>query len=441
MKPKLIHQEAMNLSFRAKQALEEGNHIKAFDLYQKAAELESQVAEFYFDKPDLEPTRSVIIRSAAFLNLKAGLIEQSKKFIFFGLLHSKDHSIISQLNTALEIAVSLSNLAPEATNREFNYLNILRQRSIHYSIEPSNLLFGQSVGLEMIKDFADNYLKSLRAYAVSAFKRSLEATEDTEEAIQKEVRKMINPLVTNSSYGSFKFSIANDPLPREGETREIIDLKAGIVEKYHHEIFVNPLSINEIKEIKQVYSEEEINAIFRPLTKIKSNSATYKVSYFDSDSLNKKYAKIIVNKQRKQLLTTRSLSPTDIGELESLIVHKRSFQSGKVSKQTIFKEELKSYETDISINQIEPTDVRPIVFTEEIIVNMNFTSDQGFSFSFDDLNIENTDIEYHKSLNGFYSKFYFKLIELANMAERNQDEQKSWDVVQKLIGNPDALKK
>ena len=75
MKPKVIHQEAMDFSFKAKQALEQGNYTAAFDLYIEAASLESQVAEFYFDKPELEPTRSVVIRSAAYLNIKAGQIE------------------------------------------------------------------------------------------------------------------------------------------------------------------------------------------------------------------------------------------------------------------------------------------------------------------------------------------------------------------------------
>lgn len=90
MKPKVMHQEAMDYSFKARQALEQGLYGNAFELYTKAAELESQVAEFYFDKPDLEPTRSVVIRSAAFLNIKAGLVENAKRFICFGLLNSKD---------------------------------------------------------------------------------------------------------------------------------------------------------------------------------------------------------------------------------------------------------------------------------------------------------------------------------------------------------------
>lgn len=155
MKPKRIHQEAMDNSFKAKQALEQGNYTLAFDLFNKAAELESQVAQFYFDKPELEPTRSVIIRSAAYLNIKAGQIEQAKKFIFFGLLNFTDKLIIEQLNNALELAVSLGKLNPDAASREFNYLNLLRQRSIHYVIEPANLSFGHSVSLESIKDFSE----------------------------------------------------------------------------------------------------------------------------------------------------------------------------------------------------------------------------------------------------------------------------------------------
>src|SRR5690606_8050774 len=126
MKPKIVHQEAMDFSFKAKQALMEGNYGASFELYKKSAELESQVADFYIDKPELEPTRSIIIRSAAFMNLKAGLIEESKKYIFIGLLNTTDESIKEQLNNALEIAVSFGNLSQEKASNEYNYLTLLR---------------------------------------------------------------------------------------------------------------------------------------------------------------------------------------------------------------------------------------------------------------------------------------------------------------------------
>ncbi|PVD54251.1 hypothetical protein DC498_02400 [Terrimonas sp.] len=439
MKPKIIHQEAMDYSFKARQALEQGFYANAFDLYSKAAELESQVAEFYFDKPDLEPTRSVIIRSAAFLNIKAGMVENAKRFIFFGLLNSKDEQILSQLNNALELAVSLGQMTNDAASREFNYLNLLRQRSIHYVIEPATPVFGHSVSLESIRDFTADYLKSLKAFATSKLRQVFKLGEEIEDSFKNEIDKLINPLVTSSSYGSFKFSIANDFLSREGESQELLELKANVVAKYHNEIFVNPLNDDDIQKIKNYYSPDEVNEIFKPLTRIKSNSSPYKVGYYDSEDFNKKFVSKIVNKQRQKLLTFKPITQEDIGELENSITHRRSSQDGKVHKTTIFKQQMKSAEWNFKTNQIEPADHSPIILNEDIVVDVNFNSNTGFTVSYSDFRIENTNIEYTKALKGFYNEFYFKLKHLSKTDFKNDEEQKDWEAGKKLIGNPDLL--
>ena len=59
MKPKLLHQEAMQYSFLAKESFEKGDYSEAYEYYAKAAKIESNLAQFYFDKPELEPTRSL----------------------------------------------------------------------------------------------------------------------------------------------------------------------------------------------------------------------------------------------------------------------------------------------------------------------------------------------------------------------------------------------
>jgi hypothetical protein len=440
MKPKLLHQQAMELSFEAKQSLVESKFSAAFELYKKAAELESQVAEFYFDKPELEPTRSVIIRSAAFLNLKAGLVEEAQKFIFFGLLNSTDEQIKIQLNNALELAISLKNLDPEIAYGEFNYINLLRQRSVHYILEPNNVVFGHSVSLEMIKDFSEGYLKSLKAYAKSTYKKINQISEDISDSVEGYLEKLVNPLVTQSSYGSFRFSVANDFIPRLGEEKELIDFKANIVSKYHKEIFINPLSDSDINEIKQKYTAYEINEIFRPLTKIKSNNTPYKIGYFDSENLYKSYLSTIVNKQKQKLISVNQLNQDDIGELENAIIHTRSSQDGKISKKTILRQHLKSYEFDIKTNQILPKNHSPLIFNDEILLTVYFNSGNGFMFSFDDFQIKYLDTEYERGLTGFYSVFYEKIIFLVNKEEKSMEEQKDWDVIKKLLGNPDALK-
>lgn len=439
MKPKVIHQEAMDYSFKARQALEQGKYASAFDLYSKAAELESQVAEFYFDKPDLEPTRSVIIRSAAFLNIKAGMVENAKRFIFFGLLNSKDEQILSQLNNALELAVSLGQMTNDAASREFNYLNLLRQRSVHYIIEPTTPVFGHSVSLESIRDFTGDYLKSLKAFAISKLRQVLKLGDEIDDSFRNEIDKLINPLVTSSAYGSFKFSIANDFLSREGESQELLELKANVVAKYHNEIFVNPLTDDDIQKIKSNYSPDEVNDIFKPLTRIKSNSSLYKVGYYDSEDFNKKFVSKIVNKQRQKLLTVKPATQEDIGELENSITHRRSSQDGKIHKTTIFKQQMKSAEWNFKTNQIEPADHSPIILNEDIVVDVNFNSHTGFTISYSDFRIENTNIEYTKALKGFNNQFYSKLKYLAKADFKNDEEQKDWEAGKKLIGNPDLL--
>ncbi|MEL7122204.1 MAG: hypothetical protein AAFO07_22335, partial [Bacteroidota bacterium] len=233
--------------------------------------------------------------------MKAGLIDDAQEFIFFGLLNVEDEMIKSQLNDALEISVALKNMSPYHASNEYNYLNMLRQKSIHYVLEPANPIFGGSVSLEMIRDFSNNFLKSLKSYASSMFSRMTSDIEYSEEA-EKAFEKLANPLITGSSYGSFKFSLANDFLNRTGEDEKVNKLKSSIVEKYHENIFTNPLDEESIKVAKKEFSNEELNNIFRPLTRIKAKNTPYKVGYYDTQNFNKVFLPKIATAQRKNLL-------------------------------------------------------------------------------------------------------------------------------------------
>jgi hypothetical protein len=440
MIPKQIHQQAMDYSFKAKQAFDEGNYSASYNFYIKAAELESKVANFYIKKIELEPTRSVIIRSAAFLCLKAGLIDNAKRFIFIGLLDTKDELIKSQLNYALEISVSLTNQKTSDASFNYNYLNLLRQNSIDYIIEPKDSAYGISVSLQMIHEFTEYYLKSIKAFAISKIIKINEVANEMKDFLSHETEKFINPLITNTSYGSFKFSIANDYIYREGEDDKLLHMKANIVSKFHHEIFINPLNDSDIETLKNIYSEDEINQIFRPLTKIKSNSTPYKIGYYDPERFQKTYLKKIVNSQRRKLLTVKQISKEDIGELESTISHIRSSQDGKLSKKTIFKEELRSYDFIKKTNFIEPKDRPSIILNEEILINVSFSSEIGFKFSFDDINIECTNVEYEKGLIEFYTLLYNKIVNIVNLDAGNAEQLNDFELIKKLIGNIDPFK-
>lgn len=437
MRVKQLHQEAMNYSFKAKQAISEDKYDLSFELFGKAAELEDKVAKFYFDKPEYEPTRSIIIRSAAFLNLKAGLIDKAQEFIFFGLLNISDELIKSQLNEALEISVSLRNMSPYYASNEYNYLNMLRQKSIHYILEPNHSIFGGSVSLEMIRDFSNNFLKSLKSYASSMFSR-VTKNQYSEEA-EKEFEKLANPLITGSSYGSFKFSLANDFLNREQEDKDVNRLKANIVSKYHNNIFTNPLDNESIDVLKKEFSDIEINNIFRPLTRIKSRNSSYKVGYYDTENFTKVFVPKIAIEQRKKLLPIKEINNEDIGKLESLIVHSRQ-KSGRTSKKTILTEELKSYEFEYLIKEITSKNHSPIILNEKLLLNINFDSENGFKLNISDFNLETIDTEYQRGLDKLFDLLYSKIISITQKSIRNDIEEVEWGIIQKIISNPEVLK-
>lgn len=441
MKPKLMHQEAMELSFRAKQAIAGGDFFSANELYIQSAKKEGELAKFYFDKPDQEPTRSIILRSAVFLHLKAGLISEAQQLIYWGLLNLEDIHIKEQLEKALEHAIALKNIDFKSLSYNVEYFQLLRMRSVNYTMETVQQSFSNLVSLEMFKDFADNYLRSLRSYAKAMLFRHelvIKKTSQKIEDIAEQFEQSVNPLITTAGIGSFTFSIANDFLSR-GEDQEFAKLKGDIIINYHEKIFINPLSDGDIQLLKEEFKEEEINHIFKPITKIKTDTAPYKVAYYDIDSYHKKYVPQIAKAQRKKLLPLFPPSAEDIGILESSIIHARQLNDGKKKRNVILKEQLKTYELEFKTNQIEPKELRPLILNEEIVIEVNFDAEKGFTFSFEELAIHHTDIDYNLGLQSFYTKFYSKLIEIINIHKESGNDSPEWKIISKLLNNPQSL--
>lgn len=437
MKPQLLHQEAMKISFKAKKALTENQHDIAHNLFQKAAQMESKVARFYFDKPENEPTRSIIIRSAAFLNLKAGEIKKAKEFIFFGLLNSKDVLIQEQLNDALEYAMTIGTSSTLAMNEGYNYLNLLEKESVHYTLEPTHLKFGKVVSLNMIRDFSTEFLKSFKSYALATSKRIKSSTEFS-DLNKQELEILISPLLTSSSLGSFKFSIANDTLPRGKESKEFILLKNNFVRKFHTEVFTNPLTNEHIRNFRDNYNEEELNKIFGPLTKIKSEKSPYSVSYYDDESFRKVPIPSISKTKRDILLPKRKSIDGEIGKLENNLSHILVSKSGKIARRIIAREHIKSYTFEKIIKEIPVRGDLSIIFKDDFRLKVEFDSKKGFKFSSSDFQIEHSNSEYEQGLKNLYSIFYDKLVKLSTKKRKN-DLKLEWDSIKNLFVNLDSV--
>jgi hypothetical protein len=440
MKPYELHTKAMDYSFQAKSAREKGNENDALKLYEEAAHLESQAADFYIERIDLEPTRSILIRSAAFLNLKAGLPENAEKYIFLGIINTEDKYIKEQLYEALELCLSQRKLDQTDIFRNVHYINTLRQKSQYYSIEPLNDLNGGHVSLDVLSEFSNNYIKSFFAYSRQRYKESyLEIYPNEYERVEKSsfhFQEKVKPLITSSSFGSFKFSIATDFVDYQNENKIVNKLKSNILFDYHNDIFIKELTDENIDSFKKRYTEDEITAIFKPLFNIKSNKSNYNVLYYDKEDLRKHTIKKENISQRKKLLPTKAVNEEEIGVLVSELIHSKSSK-----KNVVYKQVLTTASFDLTTKSIKPKNLPEILLNEEILIHIDFDAASGFTFSFDELNIESKSNDYFEGLNSLYILFLERirmLFDSTNLPTFFKGEER--DLIQRLINDPSSLK-
>lgn len=107
---KRLHQEAMNLSSQASQALANGEQESAAALWQQAFELEQKVAVTFLNDFENEPTRSVILRSAASLAFQCKKYQEAEKLAAMGLSGNPPAEIAQELRDIFE-KVMVTNAA------------------------------------------------------------------------------------------------------------------------------------------------------------------------------------------------------------------------------------------------------------------------------------------------------------------------------------------
>jgi len=93
------HRQANLLAQEAWLAKEKGQVDRSLDLYQKAYSLEKGVAVAYVDLQDQEPTRSIILKSAAVLAKECGLFREAEQWLSHALAGNPPEEIASELRT------------------------------------------------------------------------------------------------------------------------------------------------------------------------------------------------------------------------------------------------------------------------------------------------------------------------------------------------------
>ena len=99
-KAMLISQDAFVLGVRGKEE-------EAIPLYEQAFELERQAALSLLNVENVEPTRSILFRSAAALAMKCHKYRDSEKMIGFGLAGNPPEDVAEELRELLDAVKKL----------------------------------------------------------------------------------------------------------------------------------------------------------------------------------------------------------------------------------------------------------------------------------------------------------------------------------------------
>lgn len=96
------HRDAMRFAERAKVARIGGHDEEAVGLTRRAFELEREAAQSLLASFDVEPTRSVLFRSAATLALECGELEEARRLAFQGLAGFPPTEIADEIHEIVE---------------------------------------------------------------------------------------------------------------------------------------------------------------------------------------------------------------------------------------------------------------------------------------------------------------------------------------------------
>ncbi len=97
-----LHEQAMDFAERAFMARRSGQPDEALSLAREAYQLESQAAKLLIDYPEIEPSRSVLLRSAATLALECGELREAEIMIATALIGSPPPAIADELRELFE---------------------------------------------------------------------------------------------------------------------------------------------------------------------------------------------------------------------------------------------------------------------------------------------------------------------------------------------------
>jgi|GEM_PF-1908326 len=94
-----VHRQSAIFAQEAWLAKDNGQQDRSLELYSKAYALEKEVASAYVDLKDMEPTRSILLKSAAVLAKECGLFREAEQWLSHALAGNPPDEVAKELRT------------------------------------------------------------------------------------------------------------------------------------------------------------------------------------------------------------------------------------------------------------------------------------------------------------------------------------------------------
>lgn len=422
MNIKELHREAINLVQLAQKEYEQNNLLEYKRLTTLAYGLEKKAAEFLKDKYEIEPTRSVLYRSAASLAFKCEKYTEAIDLIVEALKGNIFEEIKTELLDLLKQAVG----SRTQTIKSNDYLDLLNKNSVSLKLEDRTGKYAGAFVIPHVVDFLRNFNQSYQNYAEAKFIQEIDkdSVHDFEFALN-DFKSKSNLLGSNTAFNSFGINItAENSLMDHFNvfTKEFEDMKNNLFTEFKEDVIYPDYEDPIFQErITNKFNDEERRKIFSPVFNSISKSKDYKISITDNEFKAKikefKTPTITI----KQKLIPPPPAPTEVDADTSLT--RKIEQITGTKKKTILIENIKYFEQEFHLNNLE-SEKKNIYFNEPNVILLVFENNY---YRIDDDNykilVSNKDFDavlslYNKS---FIQKFNSLLINIEALTEEEME--------------------
>lgn len=353
-----LHREAISLAKMANIYLNEGDLEQYKKLILEAYLLEKQAAEFLNERKDVEPTRSVLYRSAANLAFKCEKYAETIELITQALSGNPFEEIKLELLELLKNAVGLRT-EPTEVIKSNNYLNSIRERSVNLKLEEKTGKYAGAFAIPHAIELMRAFSQSYQNYAEAQFTKAVEkdSIKDYDYTLNKFKNQCIL-LGANSKFSSFGISLSVDNSIMDHfdvYTKDFKKMKFNLFSEFKEDVVYPNYEDPEFqKRISKKFTDEYRRKIFSPVISLISKSKGFKISIVDNDYKDKIKEFIPLNKVTKELLSPISIQQNEnLDEDENISLTKKIEQTIGNKKTIIHSEQMKYFELENSIDNIE----------------------------------------------------------------------------------------